>query len=174
MSRFTNVIQQNPTIDYIENLNKTLYDQSVLLQPTISYMNAYALMPTDNSGAIVVGGDVQFPRLYSSSATDIVPLTVSSFTLGPIGVYDVYFQVGITDVSGSQLILTLNNTQLPSTVSGAVGTNTIVGRCMITTTLVNSVVTVRNPSGNPRSITVTSSLGGASPVAAQLIITRLR
>lgn len=173
-STYSNVVIQNPDIVYREELNKTLYDQTVLLQPTLSYMNAYALMPTDNSGSIIVGGDVAFPRLGSTSASDIVPASATSVTLGPIGVYDVYFQVGITDVSGSQLVLTVNNVQQANTVAGAIGTATIVGRSIITTTVVNSVLTVRNPSGNARSITVTSSLGGASAVSAQLVITRLR
>jgi len=173
-SPFQNVIIQNPTLDYVEQINKTVYDQAVLLQPTISYMNAYALMPTDNSGAIVVGADIQFPRVSSTSVTDIVPITTSSFRLGPIGVYDVYYQVGITDVSGAQLVVTINNIQQPFTVSGTVGTNMIIGRSIITTTTVNSVLTVRNPTGNARSITVATSLGGANAVSAQLIITRLR
>lgn len=173
-SAYQNVIFQNPTLDYVEQINKTVYDQTVLLQPTISYMNAYALMPTDNSGAIVVGADIKFPRLSSTSVTDIVPITTSSFRLGPIGVYDVYYQVGITDVSGSQLIVTINNLEQPFTLSGTVGTNMIIGRFLITTTAVNSVLTVRNPAGNARSITLANSLGGANAVSAQLIITRLR
>jgi len=169
-----NVIYQNPNIPFIEGINKVVFDQSVLVQPTVSFMDAYALMPTDNSSTIAVGSDVAFPRLGSSSTSDIVPLTTSSFTLGPIGVYDVYFQVGVTDASGCQLALTLNNVLQPQSVSGLLGSDVIIGRTLLTTTVVNSVVTVRNPTGNLRPITVTASLGGTNSVSAHLIITRLK
>lgn len=169
-----NVIQQNLDLPYIEQLNKTLFDQAVLLQPTISYADFYALMPTDNASTIAAGSDIAFPRLGSTSASDIVRATASSFTLGPIGVYNIQFQVGVTDAVGSQLVLTLNGVQQASTVVGIVGSGSINGSTILTTTVVNSVITVRNPSGNARAITVTASLGGASPVAAHLVVTRLR
>ena len=169
-----NVIYQNPNVPVIEELNKILYDQKVLLQPTISFMDAYALMPSNNASPIAIGSDVAFTTIGSTSGSDIVPATSSSFTLGPIGVYDVFFQVGFTDVSGAQLVLTLNGIDISGSVVGAIGSTELVGRSILTTTAVNTILTVRNPSVSTRTLTVTASLGGAKPVSAHLIITRLR
>ena len=171
-----NIIYQNPNMELLENVNKIVYDQSVAIQPTISFLDAYALMPSDNPNPIAVGSDIAFPNINSTSNSDILPVanSTSSFTLGPIGVYDIYFQVGVTDVSGCQLVVTLNNVEKSYTVSGLVGSNVIVGRTLMTTTVVNSVVTIRNPAANARSAVLTPSLGGNSPISAHLIITRLR
>lgn len=49
----------------------------------------------------------------------------------------------------------------------------IIGMTNITTTVVNSAVTVRNPAGNPTALTITPSDGGTNPVAAHLVITQL-
>ena len=150
-----------------------IFDQSVLLQPTISYMDAYALMPTDNSGStIAVGADLVLPRLGSSSNSDIVPTSPSSFTLGPIGVYEVSFQVGIT--TAGQFVLTLNGVQLPATVFGTAAAGIVVGRTIVTTTTANSILTLRNPTGNASALTITPYMGGANAVSAHLVVTRLR
>lgn len=48
-----------------------------------------------------------------------------------------------------QLILTLDGVDLPETVVGrATGTSQIVGMYLVETTAINSVLTVRNPTGN--------------------------
>ena len=173
MSSPFNVTIQNPDVQYLETLNKSVYDQKVLIQPTISYMDAYALMPTDNSGTtIAVGADLLLPRLGSTSNSDIIPASSSSFTLGPIGVYEVSFQVGIT--TAGQFVLTLNGTQLPNTVFGTDTSGTIMGKSIITTSTANSVLTVRNPTGNASALTITPYLGGTQAVSAHLIIIRLR
>ena len=166
------VILHTPDIDVIENINKMVYDQSVLIQPTLGFLDVYALMPSDNSGNVAVGADVQFPNIGATSASDIVKTTPSTFTLGPIGVYNVFFNVGI-DSSG-QLVVTLNNVQLPRTVVGTTSPNAIIGQMIITTTVVNSVLTIRNPTGNIAALTIKTNMGGTNAVSAHLIITRLR
>ena len=163
---------QNPEINAEENLNKLVFDQTVLIQPTLSFLDAYAVMPSDNGTAVAVGADVSFNRIAATSAYDITATTASRFTLGPIGVYQVDFNVPF-DGSG-QLVLTLNNVQLAQTVVGKLATGYVSGSYIIATTAVNSIVTVRNPTGNPTALTISTSLGGTLPVSAHLVITRLR
>ena len=55
-----------------------------------------------------------------------------------------------------QLLLTLNGQDLDYTVAGrATGTSQIVGMAIITTTVENSVLSVRNPAGNATALTIT-------------------
>ncbi len=82
------------------------------------------------------------------------------------------FEVG-ADEAG-QLILTLNGEDLEYTVVGiATGASQIVGMALVTTTVINSVLTVRNPAGNAAALTVTPLAGGTRPVSAHLVITQI-
>lgn len=49
-----------------------------------------------------------------------------------------------------------------------------VGMAPVETATVNSVLTVRNPSGNAAAITITPVAGGPRSVSTHLIITRLQ
>lgn len=105
-------------------------------------------------------------------AGDMGTVGPSSFNLGPIGTYQILFQVSVTEAG--QLILTLNGQDLDYTVAGrATGTSQIVGMAVVTTTAVNSVLTVRNPAGNAAALTVTPLAGGTRPVSAHLVITQI-
>jgi hypothetical protein len=85
----------------------------------------------------------------------------------------VTFQVSVTEAG--QLIVTMNGADLAYTVVGrAVGTSQIVGTCLIQTTVINSIITVRNPAGNSLALTVTPLAGGTRPVSAHLVITQLQ
>ena len=44
----------------------------------------------------------------------------------------------------------------------------------VTTTVVNSILTVRNPAGNAAALTITPVAGGTRPVSARLVITRIQ
>ncbi|MFJ7972521.1 collagen-like protein [Psychrobacillus sp. NPDC096389] len=139
----------------------------------LAFADFFALMPPDNAATVAAGGDVDFPQDGPTSGTDIVRATADSFTLAAIGTYQVLFQVSVTEPG--QLILTLNNIDLPYTVVGrATGTSQIVGTALVTTTTMNSVLTVRNPAGNTPALTITPSAGGARSVSAHLVITRLQ
>lgn len=138
----------------------------------LSYADFYALMPPDNSATVAPGTDVSFPQNGPIANTNIGRLGPSSFNLGPIGTYQILFQVSVTEAG--QLILTLNGQDLAYTVAGrATGTSQIVGMAIITTTAVNSVLTVRNPAGNAAALTITPLAGGARPVSAHLVITQI-
>ena len=73
-----------------------------------------------------------------------------------------------------QLLLTLNGTDLEYTVSGrATGTDQIIGIALVETTEINSVLTVRNPSGNASALTITPLAGGTRSVSVHLVITQI-
>jgi len=138
----------------------------------LSYADFYALMPPDNAATVAPGTDVSFPQNGPIANTNIGRIGPSSFHLGPIGTYQVWFQVSVTEAG--QLILTLNGQDLKYTVAGrATGTSQIVGLAVVTTATVNSVLTVRNPAGNAAALTVTPLAGGMSPVSAHLVITQI-
>lgn len=138
----------------------------------LSYADFYALMPPDNSATVAPGTDVSFPQNGPIANTNIGRLGPSSFNLGPIGTYQILFQVSVTEAG--QLILTLNGQDLAYTVAGrATGTSQIVGMAVVTTTAVNSILTVRNPAGNAAALTITPLAGGTRPVSAHLVITQI-
>jgi hypothetical protein len=73
------------------------------------------------------------------------------------------------------LVLTLNDVPQLSTVIGrSTGTNQLVGMFLINIIVPDTILTIRNPSGNVTTISITPSAGGgAYPVSAHLIITRI-
>jgi hypothetical protein len=89
-----------------------------------------------------------------------------------IGTYQVFFEVPVTEQG--QLVLTLNNSELRTTVVGReTGTTEIVGQSFVTTTSVNSIFKVRNPTGESPTLTITPLAGGTDPVSATLEIQQL-
>ena len=138
----------------------------------LSYADFYALMPPNNSATVAIGTDVSFPQDGPNSNTGISRLNDSSFNLESIGVYQITFQVSVTEAG--QLIITLNGEDIASSVVGrATGTSQIVGISIIETVTENSVLTVRNPAGSSTALTITPLAGGTRPVSAHLIITQL-
>lgn len=167
-----NVIQEPKDQAMQEYLNKIFFDQTVSPYTT-AFADFYALMPSDNASPVAVASDVAFPRNGPSSNSDITRVSASSFSLGPIGTYQVAFDVAI-DISG-QLVLTLNNVEQPKTVVGRGALlSQLSGTSIISTVAANSVLTVRNPVGNVDALPITASAGGADAVSAHLVITRLR
>ena len=131
-------------------------------------------MPPDNAATVAPGTDVDFPQDGPAAGTGAIARTgPSSFNLAEIGVYRIAFGVPVTEAG--QLILTLNGADLAYTVTGrATGTVQITGESLVETTVVNSVLTVRNPAGNSNALTITPLAGGTRPVSASLIVERLR
>ena len=137
-----------------------------------AFADFFALMPPDNAATVAPGADVIFPQNGPTSSSSITRVSASSFNLANVGTYQVEFQVSVNEAG--QLLLTLNGADLAYTVVGrATGTDQIVGIALITTTGVNSVLTVRNPAGNPAALTITPLAGGTQSVSAQLVITEL-
>ncbi len=139
----------------------------------LSFADFYALMPPDNAATVAPGTDVNFPQDGPISGTNITRLGANSFELGPIGTYQVLFQVSVTEAG--QLILTLNGADLAYTVVGrATGTSQIIGIALVETTTENSVLTVRNPAGNAAALTITPLAGGTRSVSAHLMIIQIQ
>jgi Collagen triple helix repeat (20 copies) len=141
---------------------------------TIAFADFYALMPSDNAATIAAGTDISFPEDGpSSSGAAIARTDTSTFNLSNVGTYQVMFQASISEAG--QLVLTLNGTELTYTVVGrATGTSQIVGMYLVTTSSVNSLLTVRNPLGNTPALTLTPLAGGAQAVSAHLLITQIQ
>ena len=139
----------------------------------LNYADFYALMPPDNSATVAPGTDVSFPQDGPNSGSGIARSGPDSFTLADIGVYQVLFQVSVTEAG--QLILTLNGENLEYTVVGrATGSSQIVGMAIVETAVIDSVLTVRNPAGSAAALTITPLAGGTRSVSAHLIITQLQ
>jgi hypothetical protein len=129
-------------------------------------------MPEDNESTVAAGANINFPNNGPSFGTDITRLTSSTFNLASIGIYQVLFQVSITQPG--QLYVAIRSTQDLYTVVGrATGTSQIVGLCLVNITSANSVLSIRNPTGESTSLTLTPNAGGTNPVSANLVITRL-
>ncbi|OEH86669.1 hypothetical protein BHU72_10500 [Desulfuribacillus stibiiarsenatis] len=138
----------------------------------LAYADFYALMPPDNAATVAPGTDVDFPQDGPTSATTIFRTGPDTFNLSDIGTYQVLFQVSVDEAG--QLILTLNGADLAYTVVGrATGTTQIVGMALVTTTSINSILTVRNPAGNATALTITPLAGGTRPVSAHLVIMQI-
>lgn len=129
-------------------------------------------MPPDNAATVAPGTDVSFPEDGPNSGTGIARADDSTFTLANIGTYQVLFQVSVDEAG--QLALTLNDEELAYTVVGrATGASQIVGMALVTTTAVDSALTVRNPAGEAAALTITPLAGGVMSVSAHLVITQL-
>jgi len=138
----------------------------------LGFADFFALMPPNNAATVAPNTDVSFPQDGPLSGTAITRVSASSFNLAAIGTYQVLFQVGVNEPG--QLILTLNGADLPYTVVGrATGTSQIVGIALVQTSVINSVLTVRNPAGNAAALTITPLAGGTRPVSAHLVITQI-
>ena len=130
-------------------------------------------MPGDNGATVAPGTDVLFPQDGPTSATAITRLTASTFNLAAIGTYQIMFQVSVDEAG--QLMLTLNGADLAYTVVGrATGTSELAGMSLVTTNVINSMLTVRNPAGNSTALTITPLAGGTRPVSAHLVITQIQ
>jgi hypothetical protein len=138
---------------------------------TSEFAEFYALMPPDNLATVAPGSDVDFPQSGPTSGS-ITRASIDTFTLPTADTYRVAFSVSVTEAG--QLQLALDGTPLAYTVSGrATGTSLISGEALVTTTTASSVLSVRNPTGNG-VLTMTPLAGGSQPVAASLIVQRLR
>jgi hypothetical protein len=126
-------------------------------------------MPPDNLAPVAPGSDVDFPEDGPTTGSDIARTGLDSFNLAVIGVYQVSFQVPVTEAG--QLVLTLNGSTIGYTVVGrATGTSQITLTTLVQTTTVDSILAVQNPPSNPTALTITPLAGGTMLVSATLLI----
>ena len=137
----------------------------------ISVADFYALMPGDNSATVAAGTAVEFPQDGPAYGT-IVRNNATQFILPDIGLYEINFQVSVTEAG--QLVVELDGTELSYTVVGRnTGASQIVGLCLVETTLLDSVLSINNPLGSATALTITSLAGGIDSVSAHLVIKRV-
>ncbi len=137
----------------------------------VAFADFYAMMPGNNASTIAVGAAVDFPQNGPSNSI-ITRVNSSQFNLPAIGTYMVSWQVSVDEPG--QLILKLNATELNATLVGrATATSQITGNRIITTTLINSVLSVVNPTGNSTALTITPNAGGANAVSSSIVIMRI-
>uniref|UniRef100_UPI000AE0803F collagen-like protein n=1 Tax=Paenibacillus sp. O199 TaxID=1643925 RepID=UPI000AE0803F len=138
----------------------------------LGFADFFALMPPDNAATVAPGTDVSFPQDGPTSGTTITRTGPSTFNLAAIGTYLVLFQGSMNEAG--QLMLTLNGADLSSSVVGrATGTSQMPGMAIVQTTVINTILTVRNPAGESTALTMTPLAGGTRPVSAHLVITQL-
>jgi hypothetical protein len=138
----------------------------------LGFADFFALMPPDNAATVAPGADVSFPQDGPVSGVGVSRTGPGSFNIAAIGTYQVFFQVSVAEAG--QLLLTLNGVDLAYTVVGrATGTTQLVGMAIVQTTVVNTIITVRNPAGNAAALTITPLAGGTRSVSAHLIITHI-
>lgn len=132
-------------------------------------------MTGDNTATVAVGAAIEFPQ---DGPTDgvITRVTASTFKLPAIGTYQIYFQASITEPG--QLIVGVDEgaglVEIAKSVVGrATGTSQLVGITLITTVVENSILSVRNPTGNATALTITPNAGGAYAASANLVIKRI-
>ena len=126
------------------------------------FADFFALMPPDNAATVPPGGPVAFPQDGVSSGSGISRTSASTFLLTQPGVYQVIFQVSVSEPG--QLVLALNqgagSVEIPSTVVGrSTGTSQIVGTALVQTVVFNSILEVRNPDGGVFILTITPLAG---------------
>ena len=139
------------------------------------YAEFYALMPPDNAATVAAGAPVEFPRNGPAMGA-IARLTPAEFLLPSIGTYSIDFSVSVSEPG--QLVIALDSggvtAELPYTVYGrATGTSQISGDALVTTTVANSTIELRNPKGNTPVLTITPLAGGTQPAAATIVIQQL-
>ena len=138
-----------------------------------NFADFYSIMPPDNAATVAAGANVAFPQDGPNSAGSITRTGPDTFSLIDVGTYLIMFQVSVTEAG--QLVLTLNDEELPYTVVGrATGTDQIVGTAIITTTVATSILTVRNPASEAAALTITPNAGGTEAVSAHLTIIQLQ
>jgi hypothetical protein len=132
-------------------------------------------MPPDNAATVAAGAPVEFPR--SGPTTNVIARrNATEFVLPVIGTYSVSFSVSVDEPG--QLVLAVDSgggmVELPYTVYGrATGTSEISGQALVTTTVANSAIELRNPTGNTPALAVTPSAGGTHAAVASLVIQQL-
>ena len=140
-----------------------------------TFVEFYALMPGDNTATVAPGTPISFPQNGPTSGTIIRSSTTptSQFVLPAVGTYSITWQVSIAEAG--QLVLVVNGVEDARTLVGrATGTSQIIGNTLLTTSTLNTIVSLNNPTGNPEALTVNPIAGGTRAVSASIIIKRLQ
>lgn len=145
--------------------------------PTIdpNFAAFFAVMPGDNALPIVPGAAISFPQ-NGEAVGSITRLNPFTFVLPELGVYEVLYQVSVTEPG--QLIVALDFgagfvEQSTTVVGRPTGGTQIVGLLFVRATSPNTLLQIRNPTGNVGSLTLTTFAGGNQPVSARITIKQI-
>jgi hypothetical protein len=130
----------------------------------------FALMPGDNAATIAVNAPMLFPQ--DGPANGIVRSSSSQFILPATGIYEVSWQVSVSEAG--RMGLDINGVLVTSTVAGrATGTSLITNTVMINA-VANDVLRLIN-AASAAALTITPNAGGAAGVSASawLVIKRI-
>lgn len=136
----------------------------------LPYGYFFALMPGDNTATVAAGGAVSFPQ--DGAANGILRANDTEIVVGLVGVYEVSWQVSVTEPG--QLVLALDGLELAHTVAGrATGTSQISNHVLIDVQTAPASLSVRNPAGSASALTITPLAGGAQASSASLVIKQI-
>ncbi len=132
----------------------------------------YSLVPGSNAAPIPAGGSVEFVSDGPFYSDRIVRdgVNLDDFILKDIGLYKVSFAATI-DGAG-QLGVLLAGALIPRSVVGVAGAGHLSGSCIVSVTVVNSVLSVVNPVGGT-TFSLTPSAGGSGAVGCNLLIEKV-
>jgi hypothetical protein len=142
---------------------------------SLGFAMFYGMAPPDYAATIAVGAPIDFPRAGPTGGlTAPVRTGVGLFSFPVIGTYNVAWQASITEAGQLQLSSSATGLNLASVASRATGTSQISNNILITTTVINEVISIVNPSGNATALTVTPASGSLTHApATSLTIIRL-
>jgi hypothetical protein len=131
-----------------------------------NFAEFYALMPSDNPGTLTVGSDIEFPQDGPNEGT-ITRASSTTFILADVGTYRVAVSASVDFATELQLMV--NGIGVPYSVFGKWASDTIVGgEALITTSVANSSLTVRNVGHY--DVHLMAHAGGPLPTAAYVLI----
>lgn len=150
-----------------------IQETAIQAQGLPAYGSFYAVMPSDNPAAIAPGSAIAFPN-DGPAFGGIVRMTFSAFLIPAVGNYEINWYAMPSTIN--QFLLRLNGAELLHTAIGGGNTNVnMTGSVMISTTSINSVLELINPSGNVGSATLRNApfSGQNVPFSAWLTIKKL-
>jgi hypothetical protein len=138
---------------------------------TLEMADFYGMVASNNINA---GHAIPFAQNGPASG-NITRISDSSFQLGTVGIYEVMMQIPVQNTG--QVVVALNNVELPYTVTGeSNGSNNVslVQKVFVQTTIPNSLLEIRYPAANTGTMKVVNSGGGNAAVSAHLVIVRVK
>jgi hypothetical protein len=138
---------------------------------TLEMADFYGLVA---SNSITSGHAVPFAQNGPASG-NITRISDTSFQLGTVGIYEVMMQIPVQNTG--QVVVALNNVELPYTVAGeSNGSNNVslVQKVFVQTIIPNSLLEIRFPAANTGTMKVVNSGGGNAAISAHLVIVRVK
>lgn len=142
---------------------------------SLGFAMFWGMAPPDYAATVAVGAPLDFPRAGPTGGlTAPVRTGVGLFSFPVIGTYNVAWQASVTEAGQLQLSSSASGLNLASVASRTTGTSQISNNILITTTVINEVISILNPPGNATALTITPADGSLTHAPApSLTIIRL-